>query len=318
MTPADTSTADDSFDAARELLHGLPFADPAAPPPLELVGPHRPPYRPARSRAALPDHALRHRPTTVSVPYEHSSVVDAAADVAKGTTTSRQLAEEAIARAAERSDLGAVVHLDLVEVRRQADQLDAEAADGRLRGPLHGVPVTVKDIIHVTGMPTRAGSLAYEALAPTEGTAVARLREAGALIMAKVATHEFALGVTTPQCRNPFDPTVIAGGSSGGSAIAVATGVGYASLGTDTRASLRVPSALCGVVGFKPTLGRVPTDGIVPLSWTMDHLGPIAATVADATTGWHRDRAGPSRRPDGGRRGAGHPRGGRRRSRRRC
>jgi aspartyl-tRNA(Asn)/glutamyl-tRNA(Gln) amidotransferase subunit A len=140
----------------------------------------------------------------------------------------------------------------------------------------------VKDIIHVTGMPTRAGSLAYESLTPKEGIGVARLRAAGALILAKVATHEFALGVTTPQCRNPFDPTVISGGSSGGSAIAVATGVGVASLGTDTRASLRVPSALCGVVGFKPTLGRVPTDGIVPLSWTMDHLGPIARSVDDA------------------------------------
>ena len=111
---------------------------------------------------------------------------------------------------------------------------------------------------------------------------MARLREAGALILAKVATHEFALGVTTPQCRNPHDPTRIAGGSSGGSAIAVATGIGLGSLGTDTRASLRVPAALCGVVGFKPTYGRVPTGGLVPLSWSVDHIGPIARTVQDA------------------------------------
>jgi aspartyl-tRNA(Asn)/glutamyl-tRNA(Gln) amidotransferase subunit A len=178
--------------------------------------------------------------------------------------------------------LGTVVSLDVTAVRRQADDLDAEATAGHFRGPLHGVPITVKDVIHVAGMPTRAGSEAYSSRPSSEGTGVARLRRAGALIMGKVATHEFALGVTTPQCHNPHDPRRISGGSSGGSAIAVATGVGLASLGTDTRASLRVPSALCGVVGFKPTLGRVPTDGIVPLSWTVDHLGPIARTVADA------------------------------------
>ncbi len=102
------------------------------------------------------------------------------------------------------------------------------------------------------------------------------------MIVGKAATHEFALGVTTPQCTNPYDPTRIAGGSSGGSAIAVATGIGIGSLGTDTRASLRVPAAFCGVVGFKPTFGRVATGGIVPLSWTLDHLGPITTTVADA------------------------------------
>ena len=102
------------------------------------------------------------------------------------------------------------------------------------------------------------------------------------MILGKAATHEFALGVTTPQSRNPHDPTRIPGGSSGGSAVAVATGMGLASLGTDTRASIRVPAALSGSSGFKPTYGRVPTDGVVSLSWTMDHVAPMAATVADA------------------------------------
>ena len=160
--------------------------------------------------------------------------------------------------------------------------MDDELRAGRSRGPLHGVPITVKDIIDVAGLPTRAGSEAYDEMPKVDAASVARLRSAGALPFAKVATHEFALGVVTPQCRNPHDPTRLSGGSSGGSAIAVATGVGLASLGTDTRASLRVPAALCGVVGFKPTFGSVPTGGVVPLSWTVDHIGPIARDMADA------------------------------------
>ncbi len=167
-------------------------------------------------------------------------------------------------------------------MREEADRLDRERATGNLRGPLHGLPITVKDIIDVAGLPTVAGSLAYRDDAPRDAAAVARLRGAGALMLAKVATHEFALGVATPQCRNPHDATRISGGSSGGSAIAVATGVGVASLGTDTRASLRVPAHCCGVVGFKPSWGRVPATGIVPLSWTIDHLGPITRNVEDA------------------------------------
>jgi aspartyl-tRNA(Asn)/glutamyl-tRNA(Gln) amidotransferase subunit A len=115
-----------------------------------------------------------------------------------------------------------------------------------------------------------------------DAVAVARARAAGAIVLAKVSTHEFALGVTTPQSANPFDHRRIPGGSSGGSAIAVACGIGLASIGTDTRASIRVPAALCGVVGLKGTYGLVPTEGIVPLSWTMDHVAPIAGTVADA------------------------------------
>ena len=135
----------------------------------------------------------------------------------------------------------------------------------------------------------------YEQVPRVDAEAVARLRAAGAVIIAKVSTHEFALGVTTPQSRNPHDPARIPGGSSGGSAIAVSTGMGLGSLATDTRASIRVPAAFCGVVGLKPTYGSVPTGGVVPNSWTMDHVGPLARTVADAATildvlmlGWSR------------------------------
>jgi aspartyl-tRNA(Asn)/glutamyl-tRNA(Gln) amidotransferase subunit A len=210
------------------------------------------------------------------------TLTEALVQLAQGHVTTRDLVESALEVAATTTDLGTVVAIDEQAVRKEADRLDAERASGHLRGRLHGIPITVKDVIDVRGLPTRAGSLAYDDPSPDDAAAVARLREAGALLLAKVATHEFALGVATPQCRNPYDPSRISGGSSGGSAIAVATGFGLASLGTDTRASLRVPAHCCGVVGFKPTFGRAPASGIVPLSWTIDHIGPIARTVEDA------------------------------------
>jgi aspartyl-tRNA(Asn)/glutamyl-tRNA(Gln) amidotransferase subunit A len=207
----------------------------------------------------------------------------AAADLRAGRVTSGQLVVEALL-AVEKYDgeLNAVAHLLAAEARAEAGERDGEAAAGRWRGPLHGIPVTVKDVIDVAGAPTRAGSAAYDSVPTADAASVALLREAGAVILAKVTTHEFALGVTTPQSRNPHDPSRIPGGSSGGSAIAVSTGMGLGSLGTDTRASIRVPAALSGVVGLKGTYGTVPTRGVVPLSWTMDHVAPMAATVGDA------------------------------------
>jgi aspartyl-tRNA(Asn)/glutamyl-tRNA(Gln) amidotransferase subunit A len=210
-------------------------------------------------------------------------VLAAAADLRAGLVTSGQLVEESLL-AVEKHDaeLMAVVHLMDSAARAEAVACDAEAAGGRWRGPLHGIPVTVKDIIDVAGVPTRCGSAAYDDVPDVDAVGVARLRAAGAIVLAKVSTHEFALGVTTPQSRNPHDQSRIPGGSSGGSAIAVSTGMGLASLGTDTRASIRVPAALSGVVGFKPTYGTIPTAGVVPLSWTMDHVAPITSSVADA------------------------------------
>jgi aspartyl-tRNA(Asn)/glutamyl-tRNA(Gln) amidotransferase subunit A len=207
----------------------------------------------------------------------------AAADLRAGRTTSVALVEDALL-AVDKHDgeLRAVVHLMAAEARAEAAARDAEAVAGRWRGPLHGIPLTVKDVIDVAGAPTRAGSAAYDRLPAEDAASVALLRAAGAVILAKVSTHEFALGVTTPQSRNPHDPSRIPGGSSGGSAIAVSTGMGLGSLGTDTRASIRVPAALCGVVGLKGTYGTVPTAGVVSLSWTMDHVAPMAATVGDA------------------------------------
>jgi len=195
-----------------------------------------------------------------------------------------ELVEQAILAADKQGRaLGAVVELMAEQALAEAARLDRQAAAHPDDvGPLHGIPITVKDIIHVAGVPTRAGSAAYHVVPSVDAVAVARARAAGAIVVAKVSTHEFALGVTTPQSANPFDERRIPGGSSGGSAIAVACGIGLASIGTDTRASIRVPAAVCGVVGLKGTYGLVPTEGIVPLSWTMDHIAPIATTVADA------------------------------------
>lgn len=210
-------------------------------------------------------------------------IAAAASAMATGDTTSLALTEAAIAAASDHSDrLVAFVELTADAARAAAVELDAERAAGSIRGPLHGIPITVKDVIHVAGVVTRCGSDAYEKIPSEDAWAVARLREAGAVILGKVSTHEYALGVTSPQARNPHDETRIPGGSSGGSAIAVAKGMGLASVCTDTRASSRVPAALSGIVGLKPTYGTIPTKGVVPLAWTMDHVGIIAPAVGDA------------------------------------
>jgi aspartyl-tRNA(Asn)/glutamyl-tRNA(Gln) amidotransferase subunit A len=191
------------------------------------------------------------------------------------------LVEESIDRLAVATELGGVV-ATCDDARRRADALDAELAAGLDRGPLHGIPITVKDVIDVAGVATRAGSDAYDDVPFEDAIAVARLEAAGAIVVAKASTHEFALGVTSPQSRNPRDPTRIPGGSSGGSVVCVVTGAGLGSLGTDTRASIRVPAALSGAVGLKPTYGRIPTEGVLTLSWTMDHVAPLAMSVTDA------------------------------------
>ncbi|HEX6513405.1 MAG TPA: amidase, partial [Chloroflexota bacterium] len=207
----------------------------------------------------------------------------ASAEIHAGRLTCAALLERSLQAAIDHgAKTGAIVTVLEDQARRAADELDAELRAGRWRGPLHGIPITVKDNIDVAGAPTLAGSAAYAERPRADATAVQRLREAGAVIVAKVATHEFALGVTTPQARHPQDPSRIPGGSSGGSAISIATGMALGSVGTDTRASIRVPAALCGVTGFKPTYGLIPADGIVWLSWTMDHIGLLAGSVGDA------------------------------------
>ncbi|MEJ3652109.1 amidase [Actinomycetes bacterium KLBMP 9759] len=187
----------------------------------------------------------------------------------------------------------AVVELDAERALAQAAALDDELARGGWRGPLHGIAVGVKDVIDVEGLPTRAGSnvLADVPPATADSPVVARLREAGAVIVAKLHTHEFALGPTgdvaaTGPALNPLDPSRITGGSSSGSAAAIAAGHLPLTLGTDTGASVRTPAALCGVVGLKPAFGHLPTEGTFPLSETFDHVGLLTADVHSASVAW--------------------------------
>jgi Asp-tRNA(Asn)/Glu-tRNA(Gln) amidotransferase A subunit family amidase len=187
----------------------------------------------------------------------------------------------------------AVVALDADRALEAAAALDAELARGEWRGPLHGVAVGVKDLIDVAGLPTRAGSnvLADAPSAGADAPVVARLRKAGAVVVAKLHTHEFAFGPTgdvaaTGPARNPHDPERITGGSSSGSAAAVAAGHLPLALGTDTGASVRTPAALCGVVGLKPAFGALSTQGCFPLSESLDHVGVLAADVHAASVAW--------------------------------
>jgi aspartyl-tRNA(Asn)/glutamyl-tRNA(Gln) amidotransferase subunit A len=168
------------------------------------------------------------------------------------------------------------------QAQAEAAERDLERRRGRVGGALHGVPVAVKDLIDVEGVVTGAGSVKLAGnRAGRDAEVVARLRSAGAVVVGKTRTHEFAYGVTTPGTANPWDLERSAGGSSGGSAAAVAARLVAGALGTDTAGSIRIPSSCCGVVGLKPTWGRVPATGVWPLSWSCDHVGPIAATVAD-------------------------------------
>ena len=199
-------------------------------------------------------------------------------------TSSVALVEEALGRIeALDGRLGAFVTVLADQARAEAAARDAERAAGRPLGPLHGRPVAVKDLVDVAGVVTAAGSPKLAAnRAERDAPVVERLRQAGAVIVGKTRTHEFAYGVLTPGTVNPWDERRIAGGSSGGSAAAVAAGLVNLAVGSDTAGSVRIPAACCGVVGLKPTWGAVPTGGVWPLSWSCDHVGPIAAGVAEA------------------------------------
>jgi aspartyl-tRNA(Asn)/glutamyl-tRNA(Gln) amidotransferase subunit A len=164
---------------------------------------------------------------------------------------------------------------------------EAEIARGDWRGPLHGIPIALKDLIDTAGVRTTAASERHKDRIPTEDAEVVRrLKQAGAIIVGKNNLHEFAYGGSSlvsyfGDVKNPHDTARIAGGSSGGSAAAVAAGLCYAAVGTDTAGSIREPASLCGCVGLKPTYGRVSSRGVIPLALSLDHVGPFATTVAD-------------------------------------
>jgi len=165
---------------------------------------------------------------------------------------------------------------------RDATLADRELAAGRWGGPLHGVPVAVKDLCFTEGVPTQAGSKVMEGFVPDHDAAVvSRLKEAGAVVVGKTVTHEFAYGQDVPPTRNPWNLRCYPGGSSAGSGVAVAVGSAFAAIGTDTGGSIRVPASVNGVVGLKPTFGRVSKFGVFPMSPSLDTVGPIARTAED-------------------------------------
>jgi aspartyl-tRNA(Asn)/glutamyl-tRNA(Gln) amidotransferase subunit A len=203
--------------------------------------------------------------------------------------TAHDLTEQCLQRIDElQPQLNAFIQVLADQARRAAENADRELAAGRDRGPLHGVPIAVKDLIDIEGVPTTAASRVRDGhLAAADAPVIAYLRNAGAVLIGKTNLDEFAFGTTSENSafglvRNPIDPTRTPGGSSGGSAVAVAAGMALAALGTDTGGSIRIPAAACGIVGLKPTLGEVSTDAVVPLSTTFDHVGPFARNIEDA------------------------------------
>ncbi|WP_329414461.1 amidase [Streptomyces sp. NBC_00704] len=195
-----------------------------------------------------------------------------------------ELTESVLARmAAVEGRVGAYVTVVADAAQAAAVRAEREIAVSGPRGPLHGIPMALKDLIDAEGMPTTASSRVRAGhVAERDSRVAERLGAAGAVLLGKTHTHEFAYGLTTPQTHNAWDHSRVAGGSSGGSAVAVAAGGATFAMGTDTGGSIRVPAALNGVVGLKPTYGLVPRTGVTSLSWSLDHVGPLTRTVQDA------------------------------------
>ena len=183
--------------------------------------------------------------------------------------------------------LNAFIRLDAEAALAAARSAEQEIAAGRIRGPLHGVPVGIKDIIDVAGLPTTGHSkILLDNVAKADSVVVGKLRQAGAIVLGKLSTHEFAIGgpsfdLPFPPARNPWNTDHHPGGSSSGSGAGVAAGLFPLALGTDTGGSVRNPASVCGIVGLKPTYGLVSRRGVFPLSFTLDHVGPMTRTVAD-------------------------------------
>jgi aspartyl-tRNA(Asn)/glutamyl-tRNA(Gln) amidotransferase subunit A len=230
------------------------------------------------SKAAIDETALAFLPIERLAPL-----------VERGEISPVELVEIA-ARRIERHNpaLNAFLALTLESARREARRAERAIRAGRRRGPLHGIPISLKDNIWTHGVETTAGSKILAGFLPDEDATVARqLRRAGAILLGKTNLHEFAYGVTTENphygaVRNPWDTRRMVGGSSGGSAAALGAGIGWGSVGSDTGGSVRIPPSLCGVVGLKPTFGRVSCYGVVPLSVSLDHVGPLATSVTGA------------------------------------
>ncbi|MCK2219067.1 amidase [Actinomadura sp. ATCC 31491] len=227
-------------------------------------------------------------PGPVTGPFSGRTLAGLGRDLREGRTSAAELTALALdAIAAHDPGLNAFVTVDAAGAAEAARRADAELAAGEDRGPLHGMPVAVKDLIMIAGLPVTMGSRHFAGHVPgTDAACVALLRRAGAVVVGTTTTHEFAYGPTGDRsaggpARNPWDPSRMTGGSSAGSGAAVAAGLVPLALGTDTGGSVRIPAALCGVSGFKPAYGAIPADGVFPLSRTLDHVGVLAATPED-------------------------------------
>ena len=276
---ATTSPVRASFRAALAQINAYPVElewRPAFMTPLSVL--------PRIQRAPLPD-LPQARPQRRPFAGQALTLAEAARGIAAGSLSAVAVMEQALAAIRQRqAELNAFVYVaPEQELLAAAAAVDAEIRAGRSPGPLAGIPIAVKDLLAVAGMPNTASSpVLADRVETKDASSIRALKAAGAIMTGKTQTHEFALGVTTPQSSNPWDSTRNPGGSSGGSAIAVATGMSLGAMATDTRASVRVPAALCGVVGYKPTFGLVPGDGVIMLSWSLDHVAHMAANVEDA------------------------------------
>ena len=216
------------------------------------------------------------------------NIVEAAAALRARRVSSLELTEGCLHQIAARPELNAFITITADLARRQAAAADQELAAGHDRGPLHGIPIALKDVFCTRGIRTTCGSLLFAEHVPDYDAAVAeKLEQAGSVMLGKTGLHELAYGISSNNphfgaIRNPHNPDCIPGGSSGGSAVAVATGMAFAAMGSDTGGSIRLPAAFCGIVGLKPTSGRVSRYGVMPLDYSLDHMGPLTRSVEDA------------------------------------
>jgi aspartyl-tRNA(Asn)/glutamyl-tRNA(Gln) amidotransferase subunit A len=227
-------------------------------------------------------------------PLHFSSIAKIHADMRSGALTATDVTRHLLDRiAAYNSTLNAFITVTGESALAAAEKADLTLKSGRWLGPLHGIPVAIKDNIDTSDVRTTAGSRLYTDRVPGEDAdVVRRLMAAGAIILGKTGTHELAYGTTSQNAffgriANPWDLSRDPGGSSGGSAVAVAAGLAFAAIGTDTACSIRHPAHCCGVVGFKPSFGTVSTDGVLPLVRSLDHVGPFARSVEDAAIVMH-------------------------------
>lgn len=216
------------------------------------------------------------------------SLVEASEMIHLGELSIIELVESCLRRVDKLNpSLNALIYVAADEARAQAEALEEELLSGYDRGLLHGLPIVVKDLTDVAGIPSSMGSAFFDDYVPdADAPPVAALRNAGAIVIGKANLHEFALGATNINphfgaARNPWNPELVPGGSSGGSAAAVASGMALAALGTDTGGSIRLPAALCGLTGLRPGSNTIPMNGTFPLSPSLDTLGPMARSVAD-------------------------------------